>query len=78
MLEFYQQLATTLKQGAAVLATVTSIKGSVPREVGAKMFISAGGKIYGTIGGGAGEAKVHQQALQIFQTSSYQHTYSRL
>lgn len=72
MLQFYQQLATTLKQSAIVLATVTSIKGSVPREVGAKMFISADGKTYSTIGGGAGEAKVHQQALQIFQTGEKQ------
>ncbi|TVP63795.1 MAG: XdhC/CoxI family protein [Nodularia sp. (in: Bacteria)] len=68
MLKFYQKLAKTLKQNPAVLATVTSTKGSVPREVGAKMFISAEGKTCGTIGGGAGEAKVYQQALEILQT----------
>ena len=68
MLKFYEKLAKTLKQNPVVLATVTSTKGSVPREVGAKMFISADGKTCGTIGGGAGEAKVYQQALEILQT----------
>ncbi|QMS88394.1 XdhC family protein [Nostoc edaphicum CCNP1411] len=72
MLDFYQQLAKTLKKSPVVLATVTSIKGSTPREVGAKMFISADGKIFGTIGGGAGEAKVYQQALQVLQTGKKQ------
>ncbi|WP_428850508.1 XdhC family protein [Nostoc sp. ChiQUE02] len=72
MLDFYQQLAKALKNSAVVLATVTSIKGSTPREVGAKMFISADGKTFGTIGGGAGEAKVYQQALQVLQTGKKQ------
>lgn len=72
MLNFYQQLAATLKNSPVVLATVTSTTGSVPREVGAKMFISADGKTCGTIGGGAGEAKVYQQALQLFQTGKKQ------
>lgn len=72
MLNFYQQLAATLKNSAVVLATVTSTTGSVPREVGAKMFISADGKTCGTIGGGAGEAKIYQQALQLFQTGKKQ------
>ncbi|WP_445633185.1 Xanthine dehydrogenase [Nostoc sp. DSM 114161] len=72
MLEFYQQLAKTLTNSVAVLATVTSTKGSTPREVGAKMFISADGKAVGTIGGGAGEAKVYQQALQLLKTGKKQ------
>lgn len=72
MLDFYQQLAATLKQDTVVLATVTNTTGSVPREIGAKMFITADGKTYGTIGGGAGEAKVYQQALQILQTGEKQ------
>ncbi|BAZ33380.1 xanthine dehydrogenase accessory factor [Cylindrospermum sp. NIES-4074] len=72
MLDFYQQLAAALKQNAVVLATVTSTTGSVPREIGAKMFITADSKTYGTIGGGAGEAKVYQQALQILQTGEKQ------
>ncbi|MBX9255524.1 XdhC family protein [Desmonostoc muscorum CCALA 125] len=72
MLDFYQQLAKTLKKTAVVLATVTNTKGSTPREIGAKMFISADGKTVGTIGGGAGEAKVYQQALQLLKTGKKQ------
>ncbi|AFY34279.1 XdhC family protein [Calothrix sp. PCC 7507] len=72
MLQFYQQLAAALKKGAVVLATVTNTQGSVPREVGAKMFIDANGNTIGTIGGGAGEAKVYQTALQVLQTGEKQ------
>lgn len=72
MLEFYQKLAKTLKQSAVVLATVINTKGSTPREVGAKMFITVEGKTVGTIGGGAGEAKVYQQALQLLKTGKKQ------
>jgi xanthine dehydrogenase accessory factor len=72
MLEFYQKLAETLKQTSVVLATVTNTKGSVPREIGAKMLIFLNSKTFGTIGGGAGEAKIINQALQIFQTGKKQ------
>ncbi|MFH7026004.1 MAG: XdhC family protein [Heteroscytonema crispum UTEX LB 1556] len=72
MLEFYQKLAETLKQTSIVLATVTNTKGSVPREIGAKMFIYPNSKTFGTIGGGAGEAKVINHALQLFQTQKKQ------
>ncbi|MFB2768022.1 XdhC family protein [Pelatocladus sp. BLCC-F211] len=72
LIHFYQVLAETLQQTSVVLATVVSTKGSVPREIGAKMLISSDGETFGTIGGGAGEAKVYQQALQIFQTKEKQ------
>ncbi len=69
MLDCYRQL---LERMPAVLATVVQAKGSVPREVGAKMIIGADGKIFGTIGGGAGEAKVIQQASKVLQTGKKQ------
>lgn len=72
MLSFYQQLAEWLQQESIVLATVVQIKGSVPREVGAKMAIRTDGSILGTIGGGAGEAKVIQHALQTLATGQKQ------
>jgi xanthine dehydrogenase accessory factor len=72
MLELYEQLAIALKTDSVVLATVISTKGSTPREVGAKMLICTNGTTYGTIGGGAGEAKVYQQALQVLQTGEKQ------
>jgi len=72
MLEFYQQLAQVMVKSPVVIATVTSIKGSVPREVGAKMFVCRDGCIGGTIGGGAGEAKVITQALKVLETGEKQ------
>lgn len=72
MLHCFQHLAQILAEGPAVLATVTGIRGSVPREVGAKMVIDAKGQIVGTIGGGAGEAKVIQQAIEVLQTGQNQ------
>jgi xanthine dehydrogenase accessory factor len=72
MIDCYQQLAAALTQGTAVLATVIRVKGSVPREVGAKMIVCANGQILNTIGGGAGEAKVIRQAMQVLQTGEKQ------
>ncbi|MBD2075084.1 XdhC family protein [Phormidium sp. FACHB-592] len=37
MFSFYQQLVAVLQQGAVALATVVSVKDSVPRKVGAIM-----------------------------------------
>ncbi|PSM47939.1 xanthine dehydrogenase [Chroococcidiopsis sp. CCALA 051] len=68
----YQQLAQALEKGAVVLATAIAIQGSVPREVGAKMIICADGRIYNTIGGGAGEAKVIRQAMIVLETGEKQ------
>lgn len=71
-LVFYGQLAQTLPHRAIVLATVIDVKGSVPREVGAKMMICGDGQIIGTIGGGAGEAKVIRRAMEVLQTGEKQ------
>ncbi|MBD1914113.1 MULTISPECIES: XdhC family protein [unclassified Leptolyngbya] len=70
--DFYHQLAKSLHQGAVVLATVTHVTGSVPREVGAKMIVYAGGETFSTIGGGAGEAKVIRHALIVLETGEKQ------
>ncbi|MBA2284535.1 MAG: XdhC family protein, partial [Ktedonobacteraceae bacterium] len=43
-------------------------RGSVPREVGAKMLVHRGGKISGTVGGGCGEAEVWRGALNVIDT----------
>lgn len=67
----YQQLAQALQFGPAVLATVVNSRGSVPREIGAKMIISANGH-FNTIGGGAGEAKVINTAMTVLATGEKQ------
>ena len=72
MIQFYQQLIQVLNQGDVVVATVTRVKGSVPREMGAKMIICADGRTFDTIGGGAGEFKVIQQAGEVLKTGKKQ------
>lgn len=67
-IQLFQQLQQRLQQEAVVTATVVSGTGSVPREVGAKMLIGANGETTGTIGGGAGEAKVIQAARVTLKT----------
>ena len=47
------------------MATITAVKGSVPREVGAKMVIHPFGKHVGTVGGGCGEAEVIRTGLDV-------------
>src|ERR1700736_909531 len=46
---------------ALVLATVVNVRGSTPREIGAKMIVREDGQV-GTIGGGCGEAEVFRKA----------------
>ena len=68
MLDFYHQFAQVLERENPVLATVIASKGSVPREIGAKMLILNNGEILQTIGGGAGEAKVIREAIIVSAT----------
>jgi xanthine dehydrogenase accessory factor len=52
-----------------VLATVINVRGSTPREVGAKMLVRADGQV-GTIGGGCGEAEVFRKARLMLNEGS--------
>ena len=68
MMTIYHELNKLLDQGMTVaVATITDVKGSVPREVGAKMIIHPLGKRVGTIGGGCGEADVIRAGLDVIQ-----------
>lgn len=49
--------------GTAAIATITGVKGSTPRKPGAKMLVLPDGQVFGTIGGGCGEADVRREAL---------------
>ena len=67
-IEIYERLAEFQEQGVPVaVATITQVRGSVPREVGAKMIIHPLGKHVGTVGGGCGEADVIRTALDVIQ-----------
>ena len=64
-----QELTQHLGAGETVaVATIVRRKGSVPREVGAKMLVRRGGAISGTVGGGCGEADVWRAALNVIDT----------
>src|SRR6266576_5418924 len=67
--ELFQEIIHELQSGETVaMATIVKRKGSVPREVGAKMLVHRGGKISGTVGGGCGEAEVWRSALNVIDT----------
>lgn len=64
----YQKLHSLVQEGTPVaVATITQVKGSVPREVGAKMIIHPMGLHEGTVGGGCGEADVIRAGLDVIQ-----------
>lgn len=66
---FYTLLAELLEAHESVaVATVIATRGSVPREVSAKMLVKRSGEILGTVGGGCGEAQVWRTALQVVET----------
>ena len=53
-----------------VLATIIRTRGSVPREVGAKMVVPREGQPFGTIGGGCGEGEVLRRAYPMFEQNT--------
>lgn len=60
----------TLERGQPfALATVVNVRGSTPREVGAKMIVRADGQ-FGTIGGGCGEAEVFRKARVLLEETN--------
>ena len=69
---FYQQLRNILERESVVIATIVKVIGSAPREVGAKMAVCGDRSIIGTIGGGAGEGKVIENALTVLETGKKQ------
>jgi xanthine dehydrogenase accessory factor len=65
----YQSLEELLSAGEIVaMATVISVKGSVPREVGAKMIVHPEGRHVGTVGGGCGEHDVILAGLDVIRS----------
>jgi xanthine dehydrogenase accessory factor len=65
----YQQIRRLLEEGETLaVTTIVSTLGSTPREVGAKMVVTASGEILGTIGGGCGEAEVRRRAVEAIRS----------
>ena len=60
--EIWSEAVRTLESDRPfALATVINVRGSTPREIGAKMIVREDGQA-GTIGGGCGEAEVFRKA----------------
>jgi xanthine dehydrogenase accessory factor len=51
-----------------VVATVIGARGSTPRKTGAKMIVTADGRTFGTVGGGAVESKIIERARLLLVT----------
>lgn len=67
-INMYPQIKQLLEEGETLaIATIVSTLGSTPREVGAKMVVTASGEILGTIGGGCGEAEVRRRAVEAIR-----------
>src|ERR1700677_3520645 len=65
--QIWAEALRTLERGQAfALATVVNVRGSTPREVGAKMIVREDGQL-GTIGGGCGEAEVFRKARVLLE-----------
>jgi xanthine dehydrogenase accessory factor len=63
--QIWPEAVRTLEAGKRfALATVINVRGSTPREVGAKMIVRDDGQ-FGTIGGGCGEAEVFRKARML-------------
>jgi xanthine dehydrogenase accessory factor len=65
----YEQVKHLIEEGETLaIATIVSTLGSTPREVGAKMVVTASGEILGTVGGGCGEAEVVRKAVEVIRS----------
>ena len=71
MRTFYRRFAQTLAAGHdVVLVAVTASSGSVPRGSGARMLVTARGRLCGTIGGGAVEHRCEELAQEVLRSRS--------
>lgn len=65
----YEALNEVQQEGKpAALATIIDVQGSVPRHAGSKILVWADGTFVGTVGGGAMESRVIQEALATIHT----------
>ena len=52
------------------LATVVKVEGSAPRPVGAKMAVSSGGELAGSVSGGCVESAVFEEAQDVLASGT--------
>ncbi len=69
-MDIFEEIVAAKKAGTpVVLATVIESLGSAPREEGARMLVRPDGSTAGTIGGGAIEKKIVDEALQLMSAA---------
>jgi xanthine dehydrogenase accessory factor len=67
-MDIFEEVALLKKEGGrAALATVIESMGSSPGKPGARMIVKEDGSTVGTIGGGAVEKKITEEALEVAQ-----------
>jgi xanthine dehydrogenase accessory factor len=69
MRELLDQIDTWRRQGKRVaLATIVSVEGSTPRQVGTAMALTQDGDFAGSVSGGCIESDVFEHALEVIDT----------
>lgn len=67
-MDLYEEIVALRRAGRkGALATITSVRGSIPSFRTAKMLVRDDGSIIGTIGGGCVEADVWQAAREVME-----------
>ena len=67
-MDIYEEIVKLRQQGRrGAVATIVSVRGSIPSFKTAKMLVRDDGSIYGTIGGGCVEAEVWQAAREVME-----------
>jgi xanthine dehydrogenase accessory factor len=67
-MDAWEQIAALRREGVdAVVITITSARGSVPGQLGAKAIVTASGLVSGNLGGGKVEAKAVEQAELVLK-----------
>lgn len=67
-MDIYEEIVKLRKQGRrGAVATIVSVRGSIPSFKTAKMLVRDDGSILGTIGGGCVEAEVWQAAREVME-----------
>lgn len=69
MIELLDEIDRWLARGEQVaIATVVKTMGSSPRQVGAKMAVSSGGSIAGSVSGGCIEGAVFEECQEALRS----------
>src|SRR5437588_10222193 len=68
-MDIYEEIVRLRHEGRkGAVATITSVRGSIPSFQTAKMLVRDDGSIVGTVGGGCVEAEVWQAAREVIES----------